>query len=421
MLKERINYLCKKQNISRKELVAGLITVPHLSNILSGRYSLAADLADEFGKRLGVTGNYLLKVNDISDSQLKDIDCCLELMILDRDIKNVSKGQMDSLVMELSSALIEACYYQKRGDSENYQHLVDNYLRFYLTELSEQVIIKLPLPLQKAYFYFYLQYYSSTNQYDQTLNYLDKLMTLIDNHLGILVKVTSIQIDLLVKIRHYDKANQVLEELFHKVQSAGKLEYLTLLYILKSGVFFNLRLFQEALVNLSKAEENLSYIKEENNYFSMIMNNRIVMLLHLKKFSEVTAELQRFEVAYKNAGQQDNPEVKVFLTLYHCELALQMKDWKLLKEYLGLLKEFKLSEEQDMAVSFDQAHVLWYLEKDDTAENLLQNMLPFFERENRIDQLVSIYELLAEITEQKKKYKQANEYRKKIIELLKMK
>lgn len=46
MLKERIEFLCKKKNLSRKELVDGLVTPAHFANILADRYPLAEDLAE---------------------------------------------------------------------------------------------------------------------------------------------------------------------------------------------------------------------------------------------------------------------------------------------------------------------------------------------------------------------------------------
>lgn len=54
MLKARFQYLMEKKGINRKQLADGLLTLPHLSNLLAERYLLADDLAGEFGKRLDV-------------------------------------------------------------------------------------------------------------------------------------------------------------------------------------------------------------------------------------------------------------------------------------------------------------------------------------------------------------------------------
>ncbi|MGY3833784.1 hypothetical protein ACWTCW_04835 [Listeria ivanovii subsp. ivanovii] len=66
MLKERINFLIQQKGMTRKTLVNGLVTLPHFSNILAGRYLLADDIAKQLGKRLGVTTDYILRTEDSS-------------------------------------------------------------------------------------------------------------------------------------------------------------------------------------------------------------------------------------------------------------------------------------------------------------------------------------------------------------------
>ncbi|MBC1921353.1 hypothetical protein [Listeria grayi] len=66
MLKARFQYLMEKKGINRKQLADGLLTLPHLSNLLAERYLLADDLAGEFGKRLDVAAEYLLQTSDSS-------------------------------------------------------------------------------------------------------------------------------------------------------------------------------------------------------------------------------------------------------------------------------------------------------------------------------------------------------------------
>lgn len=59
MLKERIEFLCRKKDITCKELVEGLVTQAHFANILAERYPLAEDLAVHIAQRLGVAPSYL--------------------------------------------------------------------------------------------------------------------------------------------------------------------------------------------------------------------------------------------------------------------------------------------------------------------------------------------------------------------------
>lgn len=58
MLKERIELLSKRKQISRKDLVEGLVTQAHFANILADRYPLPEDLAEAIAGRFGVSFLY---------------------------------------------------------------------------------------------------------------------------------------------------------------------------------------------------------------------------------------------------------------------------------------------------------------------------------------------------------------------------
>ncbi|WP_458463916.1 hypothetical protein [Paenibacillus sp.] len=61
MLKERIGLLSKRKQISRKDLVEGLVTQTNFANILADRYPLPEDLAEAIAGRLGVSPSYIVK------------------------------------------------------------------------------------------------------------------------------------------------------------------------------------------------------------------------------------------------------------------------------------------------------------------------------------------------------------------------
>ena len=75
MLKERIEYLSKRKQISRKDLVEGLVTQAHFANILADRYPLPEDLAEAIASRLAAS--YLLHAADQSEETLERAEAIL--------------------------------------------------------------------------------------------------------------------------------------------------------------------------------------------------------------------------------------------------------------------------------------------------------------------------------------------------------
>lgn len=80
MLKERIELLCKKKKISRKDLVEGLVTQAHFANILAGRYPLADDLSEHIAGRLGVPVTYLTAAATADEQALQRAEHIFQTM-----------------------------------------------------------------------------------------------------------------------------------------------------------------------------------------------------------------------------------------------------------------------------------------------------------------------------------------------------
>lgn len=126
MLKERIDFLCKKKNLSRKELVDGLVTPAHFANILADRYPLAEDLAEQIAGRLGVNPSYLLRAAAEDEETLATADKIFtELSKLDNPATESYVDQLedrnDSLVVEMTIYLMKAVYYQQLNDPTAYE------------------------------------------------------------------------------------------------------------------------------------------------------------------------------------------------------------------------------------------------------------------------------------------------------------
>ena len=160
MLKERINYLSYKMDISRKDLVHGLIATTHFANILAGRYPLPEDIADGIAKRLNVTADYLVKADSSSESILSEIDNMIEKLIMGTlDVSFISglPEYENSLLLEASRKLVQASFFLSMSQKEKAEEIENSYLKFYLKQFDNSSI-ELPKPLKKALFYYKMKF-----------------------------------------------------------------------------------------------------------------------------------------------------------------------------------------------------------------------------------------------------------------------
>lgn len=441
MLKERVNYLCTKNAITRKNLVRGIITTTHFSNILSGRYLLADDIAENIAKRLNVTKEYLLRTDEVLEVNIKQADKLIEATILDNGLENILLESIDeeneSLIIELTQNFCKACIYQNRGDITNYNRILKDYLQFYIDRFSEADINVFPIPLKKAFYYFKAKFYISIFDYENVFIYIDKLLPYVKNNIDSFVSVSIIKINALMKSGKFDDVNILLDNISSYIHKENSLYHLPTLYILRSNLYFQLSLFQESLVYLSKAEENLHYMKEQGKYYTTILNNRMVTLLQLEDFKAATIELDNFEASYTKTEQFDDP-TKVIVELYRCDIHLNNLEWDKLSNCLSRYRGLNMTENQKCMIDFYEAHLHFHNGNEDEAQKLAESCLDHLEKlkkvnmllkiyellddiENfrQVDTLIKTYELLGEITESQKKYKISSQYYKKVIELLK--
>ncbi|MBC1520882.1 hypothetical protein HB912_04350 [Listeria aquatica] len=424
MLKERINFLVEKQGMTRKELVSGLITLPHFSNILTGRYILAEDLAVKFAEKLGVSTNYLLKAEDVSSQILKGADEIVNQMIAFSDIDETYVATLpksaDALVLELSSKLMAACFYQLTQDQENYNHLHIHYLNFYLKEFPDSTIGQLPTPLKKAFYFYKMQVFRSKNDYEAASNYCHLLLPLLTENVGAWIAVKKIEIEILLTLKNFELAKKQLNEALHRVQLKNLKAHLPSFYVLQSNYYFYLGLFEEAIISLSKAEENLIYLDstQMGDYQVMIFNNRIVMLIKTKQLIEAERESKRF---HEFLEQQEQIEETFFtlIMLYQADIALLGKQFEHLSSLIQKLELAPKTNDQSYALYFYKAQAALQKEDYQTAQNQAELCLDYFEHNPIVERLVALYELLGICAEQKRQYKKSSDMYKKIVQLLK--
>lgn len=112
MLKERIELLSKRKQISRKDLVEGLVTQAHFANILADRYPLPEDLAEAIAGRLGVSPSYILKAAAQDEETLERAEAIFEQMsvpasAISEDTVHALADRDDTLTVEPDNGLDE--------------------------------------------------------------------------------------------------------------------------------------------------------------------------------------------------------------------------------------------------------------------------------------------------------------------------
>lgn len=424
LLKERINFLLQQKGMTRKTLVNGLVTLPHFSNILAGRYLLADDIAKQLGKRLGVTADYILRTEDSSLEINNQADKFFRQVVLFQQVNDAYVASIpeknDAFVIELSTALMKACYFQATNNRASYQALHETYLNFYLENFDDSSILTLPLPLRKAFFYYKLQFYRSNSKLEESISYIERLLPMLEEDAEIWIAVKKIEMEVLVALRLFDKAKKSFEDTLHRVQTENLSHHLSSLYIAESAYCFYLKLYGEAFVNLAKAEEYLVYMNDSaGSYLVTIFNNRILMLIATNRLGDAAQEVERFE---KYLRQQKNIDTTFWtlIELHNADIALAGGAVATLEEILAGLQKANKTSDQVYAVKFYQCQLALLQENFKTAEAIAEECLLFFEQANSANKLILIYETIAICAEQTRQYKKSSDMYKKMTQLLKM-
>lgn len=426
MLKERIDFLCKKKGISRKELVEGLVTTTHFANILADRYPLAEDLAEHLAQRLQVTPSYLVNAANSDKDTLETAEHIFEE--LSHSVSHVTEDRIhdlpdrhDSLTVELTTALMKAVYYQQVNDAVSHEYLHQNYLNFYLEKYGRPDDADLPLPAKKAMLFYKIQFYRSKNRYHEALSQVNRLSEHVQIGTDSWLTTQNFKMEACIFLKQYDQAKQVFEGTMRRVYEDRLFHRLSDLYIAYSGYCYSMGLYQEALVTLSMAEAHLVYAVNQGNMVSTILNNRIIMLTMQGDHEKAEEEINRFEELLAREAAEVRQQFRPVLLIYRCELALAQKQWGLLTQYIQELKAIELTTDQEMSVAYYQCQLALAHGHHDEFMGYALSCLPYYESNQLTLRLESLYEALATVSEELRKYKESASYYKKLVYLLRSK
>lgn len=426
MLKARIDFLCKKKNITRKELVEGLVTQTHFANILADRYPLAADLAEHIASRLGVSSDYLLQASSQTSETLAKAEGIFELLSqtassIDEQQVNDLPDRDDTLSVELTTALMKAVYYQQLNDAAAHDYLHRNYLNYYLDKYGRPDDIELPLPLKKAMFYYKIQLFRSKHHYHEALHQAKKLAELLAPGSEPWLTAQNFMLEAFIYLKQHDQAKQTFEQMMKYVYEQRFFHRLSAMYLAYSGYQFTVGLVQEALLALSMAEAHLVYTSSQGEMMTSIMNNRIVMLSRLGEYGKAFQEIDRFEELIQREPEEVRKKFRPLLDIYRCELALNQKHWVLLPQLIKQLESSAETTDQQMSLLFYQSQLSFAQGQLEPSVEQALACLPYYESIQQTNRLETLYESLAVTSEDARKYKESAAYYKKLVYLLRSK
>ena len=420
MLKERINYLCRQKNINRKDLVHGLVATTHFSNILAGRYPLPEDVADKIAERLKVEKEYLLKTGFIDENILSEAENITNRIFsydLNEDFINSFPETNKFLTLELMQKLAKASFYLLCLRKEEARFIADTYLDFYLKQF-ENSETDIPLPLKKAIL-FYKMLHARTEQYSEvSLLYCAKLLEFSYDDPNILLRLQIFQIEFLIQMRKFETVEELTEKALAFCYYEGILFQLTQLYIMYSGFYYKIGLVNKALKYLEKAENSLQYNAPEDQlgYSVTIANNRIVMKMKLKLWSEMEDDINTYERISRNVKEAAYFPAQVLS--YKCELYYKTGNLHELEAALKYFEKAEKNPDQDISLKFFSGIIEASKENEEKFMEYMKICLVYYEKYKIYDRLTDIYKILALQTEEKRQYKAAAEYYAKLAVIL---
>ncbi|WP_237163369.1 XRE family transcriptional regulator [Paenibacillus sp. BIHB 4019] len=426
LLKERVEFLCKKRSLARKDLVEGLVTQAHFANILAERYPFADDLAELIATRLAVSPEYLTQAGLQDDATLEraeeifarlsqPVSTLTEADVNELDDKN------DALTIELTTALMKAVYYQQMNDRDAYEYIHRTYLHYYLEKFGREDDPELPVPLKKALFLYKIQHYRSKNQYFEALNNSKRLSALVEKGSEIWLTVQNFLMEASVYSKQYEPAKAIYEQTMQYVYSERLYHRLSGQHLAYSGYCFAMGRYEEALLALSMAEAHLVYTPSPGDLFPSIMNNRIIMLTLLGELDKASDEIARFEELAQQETDETKQLLEPLLLIYRCEVAFASKNWGLLSQGLRLLASYPLTEDQQMTAVFYESQLALSSDKKEAFMEAALSCLPYFEQTQQTMRLEPLYETLAIASEDSRRYKESALYYRKLVYLLRNK
>ncbi|WP_235439809.1 XRE family transcriptional regulator [Paenibacillus sp. DMB20] len=400
----------------------GLVTQAHFANILAERYPLVEDLAVEIAERLGVAPSYLLRVSLADRETLDRAERIFERLSM-QSVTEVEVDELedrhDALTVELTTSLMKAVFYQRMNDQAAHEYLHSSYLNFYLEKYGRPGEADVPLPLKKALLFYRIQYFRSKNHYHDVLGDSARLADLMETGSEAWLTVQHFKMEAHIHLKQFEPAKQVFDLTMRHVYENRMFHRLSGSYVAYSGYCFSMGMIQEALLALSMAEANLVYLDNQGDLMPTILHNRIMMLTLTGELGKAMEEIKRFEELIAREPEDTQRQFIPITRIYRCEAALVQENWSLLSQEIERLRESYITEDQQMSLAYYDCRLALAAGNKEAFLRYAQACLPYYEATGQTLRLETLYEELATVSEDQRRYKESSGYYRKLAYLLK--
>jgi tetratricopeptide (TPR) repeat protein len=145
------------------------------------------------------------------------------------------------------------------------------------------------------------------------------------------------------------------------------------------------------------------------------------MLTMTGELDQAQSEIERFESLLQQEPEETQQAMKPLVSVYRCEVALARKNWGVLAQSIDQLLQCASTPDQQMSATFYQSQLaLAHGDREVFMERALA-CLPYFESVQHVMRLEPLYEGMAVVSEDQRKYKEAAMYYRKLVYLLRKK
>lgn len=404
---KRLRYIRVKNNLSQEKLARGIISISHLSNLESGRYSASEETIRFLAKKLKVKESYLLDCFT-PDKNLEDQLSKLFITIL-TDVSNTPKilepirEPINCIYQEWTYYYLTCSYYYKVNELDKAKDLEEKTLTYFISESDD--IAEYPQILKQAYYYYkgisaYRHNHLETSYYS-----FNMLLESVRHSTNICADMHFNLALISYQLADYFKAKKNADEAIKLYVNNGDLENLAIVHNLLGTIYCETFMYNESLQELEKAM-NYSKILRLNSHEARVFHNKGLVYKGMDNLSEA---LKQFMKSYKIKVKIKSESILVTLIeIIKCHIGLkQYSEAKQLaktsSQYLKIERDYHLLTSLKGSIDLYEGNEVGFIKKKTEALN-------YFIDKNHIKNAKGIAKELGDYYFNTNKYKNAAIY-----------
>ncbi|MEI3606368.1 helix-turn-helix transcriptional regulator [Pseudogracilibacillus sp. SE30717A] len=294
---KRIRYIRMKNNLSQEKLAKGIVSVSHLSNLESGRYSASEDTIRFLAKKLKVNDSYLLDCNNPDQNLEKQLSVLFDTIL--SDVINTSKilttiqEPINCIHQEWTYFYLKCSYYYKVNELDKAKDLEDSILTYFISDNDN--LNEYPQLLKQGYYYYKGISAYRKNNLESSYYFFNMLLETVRHSTSICADMNFNLALTSYQLADYFKAKKHADESIKLYINNGDLENLAIVHNLLGTIYCDTFMFKEALQELEKAM-NYSKILKFNSHKARVFHNQGLVYKGMNNLSEA---LKHFMKSYE--------------------------------------------------------------------------------------------------------------------------